>query len=195
MRYLTSDTALKLRRLPKSLIVLGGGAVAVELAQFFARFGVRVTLIQRSPHVLHDMDDDAAAELEKVFRREGIALYTDTKLLEARRAGQQRKSPSSTTGKTIRVAAEEILFAMGRVPNIASLGLERIGVEVEGGRVVTNARMQTSLPHIYAAGDCTGLHEIVHIAIQQGEVAAQNIAHPRPAEGDGLPSAHRGYFH
>ena len=172
------------RRLPKSLTVLGGGAVAVELAQFFARFGVRVTLIQRSPHVLREMDDDAAGELERVFRREGIALYTDTKLLEARRAVQKEIS-FKHEGKTVRVASEEILFAMGRAPNIASLGLERIGVEVEGGRVATNARMQTSLPHIYAAGDCTGLHEIVHIAIQQGEVAAHNIAHPRrPKEMD-----------
>jgi pyruvate/2-oxoglutarate dehydrogenase complex dihydrolipoamide dehydrogenase (E3) component len=70
------------------------------------------------------------------------------------------------------------LYALGRVPNIASLGLEQIGVRVEGRRIVTNDRMQTSLPHIYAAGDCIGLHEIVHIAIQQGEIAAHNMAHP-----------------
>jgi pyruvate/2-oxoglutarate dehydrogenase complex dihydrolipoamide dehydrogenase (E3) component len=70
------------------------------------------------------------------------------------------------------------LYALGRVPNIASLGLEQIGVRVEGRRIVTNDRMQTRLPHIYAAGDCTGLHEMVHIAIQQGEIAAHNMAHP-----------------
>src|SRR6266404_2645760 len=78
---LNSDTALKLSRLPKSLIVLGGGPVAIEFAQFFARFGVRVTLIQRSAHVLHELDEDATSELEKVFRREGIAVYTGTKLI------------------------------------------------------------------------------------------------------------------
>src|SRR5206468_8291183 len=82
---LNSDTALNLERLPKSLIVLGGGAVAVEFAQFFARFGVKATMIQRSPHVLHEFDSDAAGELEKVFLREGILLYTGTKLLNARR--------------------------------------------------------------------------------------------------------------
>ncbi len=81
-------------------------------------------------------------------------------------------------GQTVRARAEEVLFALGRVPNIASLGLEDIGVQVEAGRLATNAQMQTSVPHIYAAGDCTGLHEIVHIAIQQGEVAAHNIARP-----------------
>jgi pyruvate/2-oxoglutarate dehydrogenase complex dihydrolipoamide dehydrogenase (E3) component len=176
--YLTSDTALKLDRLPKSLIVLGGGAVAVEFAQFFARFRVRVTQVQRSAHVLHKLDEDATSELEKVFRREGINLYTGTKLLDARRVGDGKEVAFEQNGQTVRVRAEEVFFALGRVPNIASLGLEPIGVRVEDRRIVTNDRMQTSLPHIYAAGDCTGLHEIVHIAIQQGEVAARNVAHP-----------------
>ena len=176
--YLTSDTALSLTRLPKSLIVLGGGAVAVELAQFFARFGVRVTLIQRSTHVLRAFDDDATAELEKVFRREGIDLYTGSKLLDARRVEGGKEIAFEHGGQTVRVRAEEILFALGRVPNIASLGLAGIGVRVEDGRIATNAQMQTSLQHIYAAGDCTGRHEIVHIAIQQGEVAAHNVTHP-----------------
>jgi pyruvate/2-oxoglutarate dehydrogenase complex dihydrolipoamide dehydrogenase (E3) component len=178
MGYLTSDTALSLARLPKSLIVLGGGPVAVELAQFFVRFRVRVTLVQRSGHVLPKLDDDASGELEKVLRREGIDLYTGTKLLDARRVGDGKEVAFEHKGQTARVRAEEILFALGRVPNIASLGLEGIGVRVEGRRIVTNAQMQTSLPHVYAAGDCTGLHEIVHIAIQQGEVAAHNLAHP-----------------
>jgi len=176
--YLTSDTALSLARLPKSLIVLGGGPVAVELAQFFVRFRVRVTVVQRSGHVLPKLDDDATGELEKVLRREGIDLYTGTKLLDARRVGDGKEVAFEHNGQSMRVRAEEILFALGRVPNSASLGLEGIGVRVEGRRIVTNAQMQTSLPHVYAAGDCTGLHEIVHIAIQQGEIAAHNLAHP-----------------
>jgi pyruvate/2-oxoglutarate dehydrogenase complex dihydrolipoamide dehydrogenase (E3) component len=176
--YLTSDTALSLARLPESLIVLGGGPVAIELAQFFARFRVRVTLVQRSAHVLHKLDDDATAELEKALRREGMDIYTGTKLLDARRVEDGKEVAFEHNGQTVRVRAEEILFALGRVPNIASLGLEGIGVRVEGRRIAANAQMQTSLPHIYAAGDCTGPHEIVHIAIQQGEVAARNAAHP-----------------
>jgi pyruvate/2-oxoglutarate dehydrogenase complex dihydrolipoamide dehydrogenase (E3) component len=176
--YLTSDTALNLSRLPKSLIVLGGGPVAVEFAQLFARFHVRVIQVQRSAHVLPKLDDDATGELEKVFRREGIELHTGTKLLDARRVEDGKEVAFEHKGQTVRVRTEEILFALGRVPNIASLGLEGIGVRVEGRRIATNAQMQTSLPHIYAAGDCTGLHEIVHIAIQQGEVAAHNLAHP-----------------
>ena len=183
--YLTSDTALSLTRLPKSLIVLGGGAVAVEFAQFFARFGLRVTMIQRSPHILHAFDEDAIDELEKVLRREGVNLYTGTRLLDARRVGNEKEIAFEHGGQTVRARAEELLFALGRAPNVASLGLEGIGVRLEAGRIVTNARMQTSLPHIYAAGDCAGPYEIVHIAIQQAEVAAHNVAHPdrmKPAD-------------
>src|SRR5437867_207167 len=179
--YLTSDEALKLRRPPKSLIVLGGGAVAVEFAQFFARFDTEVTLIQRSEHILRDCDSDTSAELEKVFRREGITVFTQTRLLGARRDGHLKEIAFEHDGRTVRVAAEETLFALGRTPNTAGLQLEKAAVQTEGRRVVANAQMQTSAPHIYAAGDCTGPHEIVHIAIQQGEIAAHNIAHPGQA--------------
>jgi len=72
-----------------------------------------------------------------------------------------------------------VFFALGRIPNIAELGLEQLGVQIEYTRIVTNLQMQTSVPHIYAVGDCAGLHEIVHIAVQQGEIAAHNVAHPR----------------
>ena len=176
--YLTSDTALQLTRLPRSIIVLGGGAVALEFAQFFARFGVKVTLIQRSPHVLHEMDSDAAAVVEDVFRREGITVSTNTKLTDARRLGGLKEVFFEHHGEPNRALAEEIFFALGRIPNVAPLGLEKIGVQLEFGRIVTNRQMQTNLPHIYAVGDCTGLHEIVHIAVQQGEVAAHNITSP-----------------
>ncbi len=103
--FLTSDTALKLERLPKSLIVLGGGAVAVEFAQFFARFGVRVTLVQRSPQILHEFDGDAAKVIEDVLAREGITIYTRTKLLNARNVGPHKEVAFEHQGKTVRVQA------------------------------------------------------------------------------------------
>ncbi|HOP96040.1 MAG TPA: dihydrolipoyl dehydrogenase [Verrucomicrobiota bacterium] len=176
--YLTSDTALALERLPRSLIVLGGGAVAVEFAQFFVRFGVKVTLVQRSPRVLHEMDSDAAEVIENVLRREGATVYTGTRLVSARVLGSSKEVAFEHNGRTVRVQAEEIFFALGRVPNVRGLGLDRAGVVLEHNRIRTNAFMQTSAPHIFAAGDCASLHEIVHIAVQQGETAAFNIAHP-----------------
>lgn len=177
--YLTSDDALTLTHLPGSLIVLGGGAVAVELAQFFARFGVKVTLVQRSGHILHEFDTDAALEIEKVFRRDGIEVFTNTKLTAAHRDGVQKTVSFEHQGKPVSVSAEKILFALGRVPNTTSLDLDKAGVTTERGRIVANEFMQTSAPHIYTAGDCTGPHDIVHLAVQQGEIAAHNIAHQK----------------
>src|SRR5207249_6529413 len=111
----------------------------------------------------------------------GMSVFTGTKLVDARREGDLKAVLFEHEGKTIRMAAEEILFALGRTPDTAGLHLEKAGVTTEDRRIVTNPQMQTSAPHIYAAGDCTGPHEIVHIAIQQGEIAAHNIAHPGQA--------------
>ncbi len=175
---LTSDDALSLKKLPKSLIVLGGGAVAVEFAQFFQRFDVKVTLVQRSEHLVRDFDTDAGDTLAKVFRREEMSVYSCTRLIDAAKNGKSKCVSFEHEGKIKRVSAEEIFFALGRIPNTASLDLEKAGVTTDYGRIATNPQMQTTAPHIYAAGDCTGPHEIVHIAIQQGEIAAHNIAHP-----------------
>lgn len=176
--YLTSDDALKLSHLPKSLVILGGGAVAVEFAHFFARFGVRVTLIQRSEHLLSDFDTDLAEELEKVFRRDGIEVFTSTKITDVGRENQGKTVSFEHEGQVRSVSAEEILLAIGRDANTSTLDLNLAGVATEHGQIVTDVCMRTSSPHIYAAGDCTGPHSIVHLAVRQGEVAAHNIMHP-----------------
>jgi pyruvate/2-oxoglutarate dehydrogenase complex dihydrolipoamide dehydrogenase (E3) component len=176
---LTSDDALMLERLPKSLVILGGGAVAVEFAQFFARFDVQVTIIQRGAHMLRDFDTDAAEVVEQVFRREGITIYTGTQLTGAVQKGGLKQISFLHDGKEARVEAEEVLNALGRAANTASLGLDLAGVTTNDGYILTDMEMRTSAKHIFAAGDCTGPHEIVHIAIAQGEIAAHNIARPQ----------------
>jgi pyruvate/2-oxoglutarate dehydrogenase complex dihydrolipoamide dehydrogenase (E3) component len=176
--YLTSDTAMSLLKLPKSLIVLGGGPVAIELAQFFERFDVKVTIVQRSPHILKNFDADASQTVETVLRRDGVALFTDTQLVDSWREGLLKGVSFQHQKQVVRIAAEEILHAMGRSPNTGGLDLEKAGVYTDSGRIIANTEMQTTARHIYAAGDCTGPHEIVHVAIQQGEIAAHNIAHP-----------------
>jgi dihydrolipoamide dehydrogenase len=183
--YITSDEALALKKLPKSLIVLGGGLIACELAQFFARFGVKVTMVQRGEKLLKEFDADAGDEIQKVFTREGMKIFTKTKLLDARRKEKLKTILFEQNGKKLSVSAEEILFALGRVPNTKNLGLENAGVKIdERGRIIANEKMQTTAPHIFAAGDCTGPHEIVHIAIHQGEVAAHNIANKNLRDTD-----------
>ena len=182
---LTSDDALSLSRLPASLIILGGGAIAMEFAQFFARFRVAVTVIQRGQHVLRDFDPDAATVVEEVLRREGVTIHTGTELREVTGGSGNKRVRFLQAGREVTVSAAEILLAQGRVPNTAGLDLAAAGVAAENGRIVTDEEMRTSAPHIFAAGDCTGKHEIVHIAIQQGEIAAHNVAQPtRPRRMD-----------
>jgi dihydrolipoamide dehydrogenase len=176
---INSDDALVLKKLPKSLIILGGGAIACEFAQFFGRMDVKTTIIQRSSQVLKEFDPDAAETIEKVFGDEGIKVFTGTRLLGAGRKGKLKTVQFEQHGKTVTVAAEEILQALGRTPNTENLGLENCGVKTEQGRIVTDEHMRTSVPHIYAAGDCTGPYEIVHLAVTQGEVAAHNLIRPK----------------
>jgi pyruvate/2-oxoglutarate dehydrogenase complex dihydrolipoamide dehydrogenase (E3) component len=176
--FITSDEALSLRKLPRSLVVLGGGPVAVELAQLFCRLDVKVSLIQRGEHLLRDFDTDAAQVVEEVLQREGVLFWGATKLMAAFRRGREKVITFQHGKQERRVAAEEILLATGRDPATDGLDLEKAGVQVNGRGIVTDAWMRTSAAHIYAAGDCTGPNQIVHIGIEQGEVAAHNIAHP-----------------
>ncbi len=175
----TSNDVLDLKRLPASIIVLGGGPVALELAQFFLRFGVKTTLIQRSKQLLSGFDEDVASPLQQALEEEGMQIYTHTRLLSASRKGGMDCITFEHEGKTREVYAEAVLHGLGRVPNLGGLNLEKAGLNLQQGRLKTDAQMRSRVSHIYAAGDCAGPHEIVHIAIQQGETAAHNILHPK----------------
>lgn len=175
---LTSDEILDLRKQPDSLLVLGGGPVAVELAQFFARIGTTVTLIQRSAHLLSDRDEDLARPLEEKFRQEGMAVYTGTELRRFTKDDARVTAHFVHEGRETSASAELVLQALGRCPNIDGLNLAAAGVATDGGRILVNDEMRTSQPHIFAAGDVLHRHDVVHIAIQQGEVAAHNALHP-----------------
>ena len=183
--YLTSDSALAEARIPESLVVLGGGAVALEFAQFYSRMGSRVTVIQRGPQVLSGFDADVAGELEKGFWREGIEVFTGTRLERVERTGEL-KQVWFRQGDVVRsVEGAEIFHGLGRVPNTSGLGLEALGISLERGRIATDLQQRTSRNEVFAAGDCSGPHEVVHLAVQQGEVAAHNILNPgRPRTMD-----------
>jgi pyruvate/2-oxoglutarate dehydrogenase complex dihydrolipoamide dehydrogenase (E3) component len=173
--YITSDEALQAEQVPASLAVLGGGVVAVELGQFFARMGAQTTLIQRSDRLVRNYDPDVSAELERAFLAEGIDVRTGTKLVKVERTGRLKTITYEQRGQTRTLEVEEILCALGRDPALDGIGLEKAGVQREaGGCLILDDTMATSAPHIFAAGDATGRHEVVHIAIQQGEWAARN---------------------
>ncbi len=170
----TSDDVLDLDFIPENVIVLGGGIVAVELSQFLNRIGSKVTLIQRSPHILSQHSPEAAAVIEKALSDEGIGLYTGTKLKQVSFDGCEFSVTFAHEGSERSLRALHLFNALGRSPNTDGLNLSVAGIESENGRVQVNEFQQSSNPLVYAAGDCCGPHEIVHIAIQQGETAARH---------------------
>jgi pyruvate/2-oxoglutarate dehydrogenase complex dihydrolipoamide dehydrogenase (E3) component len=172
--FYTSDDLLELRETPESMIVLGAGPVAVELAQFFCRIGTKTTLLQRSDYILSKGDEDLARPIEKRFREEGMKVYTGAKLLKASKSSNGRTIIFLHEGIEKSVTAGIILQALGRKPNISKLNLPAASVNIDRGRIVVDQEMRTNIPHIFAVGDVNGLHEIVHIAIEQGEIAAHN---------------------
>ena len=175
--YFTSDTILDLRTQPGSLIVLGGGAVALELGQFFARLGTKITILQRGRTLLSEMDEDVGCALEAALIDEGIEVVTGAQWLRATCDATGRTVWAMKDGCERSYVGEEILQALGRRPNIEGLHLELADVIVDGGRIVVDGAMRTSQAHIYAVGDVNDVTPIVHLAIQQGEIAAYNATH------------------
>ena len=177
----TSDDVLDLDFLPESVIVLGGGVVACELAQFLGRIGSRVTQIQRSAHILSDGSVQASEVVMKAFRDEGIALHTDTSLESVAKEGGEYVVRFAEGGEQREVRAAHLFNGLGRKPNSHGLGLEKAGVVVKkSGHIMVNTMQQTENPRICAAGDVTGPHEIVHLGIMQGEVAANHALGRNP---------------
>lgn len=174
--FLTSDSALELQKLPKSITILGGGAIALEFAQFFSDLGVKTTLVQRSSQILKTFDSDIATATQKALEKQGIEILTDTKLLEVRKERGLKKVFFEQSGKRKSISSEEILYALGRTPHLQSLQLEKAAISVRNGKIKVRSTMQTQNPSVFAAGDVTGLLDVVHVAIQQGEIAAINAA-------------------
>lgn len=171
----TSDDVLDLDELPESVIVLGGGVVACELAQFLHRVGSKVTQIQRSPHILKEESADAAVVIMKAFQDEGMDLHTGTTLREITKTGTGFRVEFLDGKQTMTVEAKHIVNALGRRPAVDKLNLAAAGVKLKaGGQVLVNDYQQSSNPKVYAAGDVCGPFEIVHLAIMQGEVAARH---------------------
>ncbi len=178
--YLTSDDILELSRLPASVVILGAGAVGLEASHHLAGLGVQVTVIQRGAHVLRDADTDVADALEKALAdTHGIRFHCGSQLRRVERdaATGQKRVWFERAGEEHSAAAEEVVYALGRRPSTTGLDLLAAGVELtKSGGVCTGADQRTTCSHLFAAGDVCGPYEIVHMAIQQAEIAARNAA-------------------
>ncbi len=174
----TSDDVLDSAYIPASIIVLGGGAIALELAHYYGALGVEVKVIQRSAQVLRGTDKDMAEVVVDAFRARGIEIFTDTELQRVEIRDGKKVVHFLHEGVPCEVVGEEILECLGRKPATGKLNLEALGVEAaKGGALETGLDQKVSGGEdIYAAGDVCGPYEIVHLAIEQGEIAARNAA-------------------
>ena len=175
--FWTSDDVLDLDRTPESVIVLGGGIVACELAQFLRRIGSKITLIQRSPQVLREHSPEAGKVVEEAFRSEGMTVFTGTQIESISKVAAGVQVIFNHQGRRVVRRARHLFNALGREPATAGLDLEAAGVTCgSNGRIQVNRWQQTSCPSIYAGGDVCGPHDIVHLAVAQGELAARHAA-------------------
>jgi len=169
---LTSDDLLDRESIPESLVVLGGGPVALEMASYCRAFESKVTVVQRSQQILRGSDKDAADALADGMRQDGIGIFTGTKLLRVEKNGSLRRVVFLHGDREKSIEGVEVLNALGRHAVIP----DGLPVEIQEGKISVNFSQQTSQPHIFAAGDVCSPLEVVHVAIQQGEVAARNAA-------------------
>ena len=181
-RIITSDEAIGLKEIPKSIVILGSGAVGVEFASIFRRFGSEVTVVELLPRLVPVEDEAVSAELEKSFKRQGIKVLTGTKVSGAKAgtAGVDIDAQTSD-GTALKLSAEYLLVATGRGPVTAGLGAEEAGLRLERGYVHVNTRFETGVPGISAIGDVItfdqpGHPQLAHLSSAEGVALAERIA-------------------
>ena len=173
--YITSNEAVDLKQLPKSIMIVGGGAVGLEFAQIFIRFGVEVTVFEAAPHIIPAADAEAAEGLQKYLDPQGIKFHIGAKVLKFDKVGNLKKAIVDIGGgKTQEFSAEEVMMATGRKPDFEGLNIEATGAEITKKGIVVDSGLKTTVDNIYAAGDITGVMQFTHMATYQAIHAAYN---------------------
>jgi dihydrolipoamide dehydrogenase len=175
---LTNREILLLSEIPKSMIVVGAGAVGVEFASIFRTFGTEVTILEALPRVVPLEDEEISPELEKAFKKKGIRIETESKVEAVKKdANGATVTFKDKTGKSQTISAEKVLIAVGRRPLTENIGLEKTKAKVERGYIHTNAYMETDEPHLYAIGDIVaGQPQLAHAASMEGIIAVGRMA-------------------
>jgi dihydrolipoamide dehydrogenase len=190
---LTNVEILNLTTVPKSLAIIGAGAVGVEFASIFQRFGSQCTILEMLPRLVPVEDEDVSKELERCFKKQGIRMETGARVEQVERTPTGvRLHVTLATGKTDIIEAEKLLVAVGRRPNTDAIGLENTRVETERGFIKVNGMQQTAEPNVYAIGDVVaGTPQLAHVATMEGMVAVAHIAGKpaRPIHKNRIPGA------
>ncbi len=177
-RILTSDEALELQELPSSVVIIGGGVIGCEWASMLQDFGVQVTLVEAAERLLPAEDRDVSRELERLFKRRGIVVYTKSKLniQSVENTGSAVELTVDRKDEPVRLQADMMLVAVGRQANVDSIGLENTDVRIENGFIHVNEHYQSTESHIYAVGDCIGGYQLAHAAAHEAIAAVEHIA-------------------
>lgn len=178
--YLTNETVFSLTERSKRLAIIGAGPIGCELAQAFARFGSQVYLIEALHGVMPSEDRDAAAIVERSLIRDGVTLYCCGKSLTSRRSEAGKRLTGGSHGRNYDITVDDILVSAGRRPNVEDLGLEAAGVQYDKTGVTVNDHLQTTNPHIYAAGDICSRYKFTHAADAMAQIVIQNALFPHP---------------
>lgn len=192
-RIMTSDDALAMTELPRSLLILGGGVIGIEWASMMCDFGVAVTLAEAAARLLPGEDSEVSAEMEKLLTRRGVRVLTginvDASSLSIGEAGVSVHA--DTEAGRVQLEAERMLVSVGREARIDGIGLENTDVRTENGIIPVNRMMQTSEPHIYAVGDLNGGLQLAHAAAHEAIIAVEHICglEPQPLEAHRIPRA------
>ncbi len=183
--YITNKDVFYLDSLPESLIVLGAGPIATEMAQAFGRLGSRVSVVQRSNQILSREDQDMADEIMNVLGAEGVTFHLNAQVKGVKNIGNEREVIlTQGNGTTTSLKAEKLLVAMGRSPNLDGLELKNTGIQFDRKGITVDQRLRTSRRHIFAAGDVTGAYQFTHAAGYEGGIVISNAVFHLPRKTD-----------
>jgi pyruvate/2-oxoglutarate dehydrogenase complex dihydrolipoamide dehydrogenase (E3) component len=188
--HITNKEIFSLDSLPKSMIVIGAGPIAIEMSQSFCRLGTSVMVVQRSGQILSKEDRDMADHIMEIMKSEGVSFHLNSTIVSARELGSERELViKNREGNTVNLRAEQILIALGRKSNLEGLGLENISLDTDEKGLIVDDRLRTKHKNIFAAGDVTGSYQFTHAAGYEGGIVLSNaILHlPRKADYTYMP--------
>jgi dihydrolipoamide dehydrogenase len=178
---MSSDHALQLQKVPKSILIVGGGVIGIEWASMLADFGAEVTVLEYADRVLPSEDADIAKEMGRLLQKKGIRIVTNAKVLPETLVKENGVTiQAEHQGKRVEFAAETMLVSVGRQANIEGIGLENTDIVLENGYIQTNEYYQTKESHIYAIGDVIGGLQLAHVASHEGILGVEHIAGQKP---------------
>ncbi len=181
--------AMNLPKQPKSLVVVGSGAIGIEFAYFYATMGTKVTVVEFLPNIVPVEDEDVSKQLEKSFKKLGVEIMVNASVESVDTKGDLSKVKIKTADGEKIVEAEVVLSAVGIQTNLENLGLEEVGIATDKGKILTDKFYATNIPGYYAIGDCVGGQALAHVASAEGITCVEKIAghHPEPMDYNNIP--------